>query len=64
MPVPYRMTIEALRRELDNFNKNDVVYLYCIAAPSRAIAELSVCDEGTLDCTLLMANEDDLRDES
>lgn len=61
MKVPYRMTVGALRQMLDEFNKDDIVYLYCNAAPFRAIAELGVYDEGTLDCTLLMANEDDLR---
>ena len=61
MKVPYRMTVGALRQMLDEFNKDDIVCLYCQAAPYKAIAELGVCDEGTLDCTLLMANEDDLR---
>ena len=61
MTVPYKMTVEALRQMLDEFNKDDIVYLYCNAAPFRAIAELGVCDDGTWDCTLLMANEDDLR---
>lgn len=61
MKVPYRMTVGALRQELDNFNKDDIVYLYCVAMPYRAITELGICDEETLDCTLLMSNEDDLR---
>lgn len=61
MTVPYKMTVEALRQMLDEFNKDDIVYLYCNATSFKAIAELGVYDEGTLDCTLLMANEDDLR---
>lgn len=60
MPVPCRMTVGALRRELDNFNENDVIYLNCIAASSKVIVELSVCDENTFDYTLLMTNENDL----
>lgn len=60
MTVPHKMTVEALRQLLDEFNKDDIVYLYCNAAPLKVIAELGVYDEGTLDCTLLMANEDDL----
>lgn len=61
MVLPRKMTVGALRQMLDEFNKDDIVYLYCNAAPFRAIAELGVYDEGTWDCTLLMANEDDLR---
>lgn len=61
MTVPRKMTVKALRQMLDEFNEDDIVYLYCNAAPFRAIAELGVYDEGTWDCTLLMANEDDLR---
>lgn len=63
MTVPHKMTVKALRQMLDEFNKDDIVYLYCNAAPFRAIAELGVYDEGTLDCTLLMANEDNLKKE-
>lgn len=61
MTVPRKMTVKALRQKLDEFNEDDIVYLYCNAALFRAFAELGVYDEGTLDCTLLMANEDDLR---
>lgn len=63
MKVPYEMTVKEMKKMLNEFSEDDIVHLYCHAAPYKAIAELSVYSKCSFDFDVLLFNQDNLKEE-
>lgn len=63
MVIPHKMAVKQMKEILNEFSEDDIICLYCQAAPYKAIAKLLVYDRYSFDCEVLLSNQDNLKGE-